>query len=157
MEAKELISHLNAVGFSIGCESSQLLITPAGKLTEELKQVIKENKSAILAELISTQTIGVQTVSTHDPVTVTEGISSSVLPIEVSNLQAHSDCRYSVTVTDASTDPVLVEVTIQGLASFTMEIPHAHYDGIALLQVIEQHSAQAASNLIGDTQRAPQR
>lgn len=74
MNAKELIDHLNAVGFSVSCEGSQLVIAPADKLTEELKQAIRKNKAAILAELEnSTVTaIGVVTVTTlspkHDPV-----------------------------------------------------------------------------------------
>ena len=69
-------------------------------------ETIRENKSAILAEL-------------------------------------NPDNRnYSVIVTDASTDPVLVQVSIKGLASFDLAIPKAYYDGIALLEVLERYSLE---------------
>jgi hypothetical protein len=51
MNAKELISNLQAEGFSLACEGQRLLISPADRLTEEIKQVIRENKAAILDEL----------------------------------------------------------------------------------------------------------
>ena len=69
-------------------------------------------------------------------------------------MRSHSDGRYSVTVTDASTDPVLVEVTIAGQASFTLEIPHKFYDGLALLELLEHHNAQAAETQGIDSRRA---
>ncbi|SFU77723.1 hypothetical protein [Nitrosospira multiformis] len=51
--------------------------------------------------------------------------------------------KYVIRVTDASTDPVIVNVSIKGIGAFDMAIPHAHYDGLALLEVIEQHSLEA--------------
>ncbi|SCY31085.1 hypothetical protein [Nitrosospira sp. Nsp13] len=51
--------------------------------------------------------------------------------------------KYAVLVDDATTDPVLLTVGIRELATFDMEIPKANYDGIALLQVIEQFSTEA--------------
>ena len=68
-------------------------------------------------------------------------------------MRTHSDGKYSVTVTDASIDPVLVKVTIAGQASFTLEIPRAYYDGLALLELLEQHNAQKDElNKLGNTQ-----
>jgi hypothetical protein len=51
--------------------------------------------------------------------------------------------KYVIRVTDASTDPVIVNVSIKGIGNFDMAIPHAHYDGVALLEVVEQHSLEA--------------
>lgn len=51
---------------------------------------------------------------------------------------------YAVEVDDADTDPVIVAVAIRGQASFEMTIPAAHYDGLALLEVLEQHSMEKA-------------
>jgi hypothetical protein len=48
--------------------------------------------------------------------------------------------RYTVTVPDATVDPVLVQVTIAGLASFDMTIPLAKYDGMAIIDAIERYS-----------------
>ena len=51
--------------------------------------------------------------------------------------------KYVIRVTDASTDPVIVNVSIKGIGTFDMAIPHEHYDGVALLEVIEQHTLEA--------------
>ena len=48
--------------------------------------------------------------------------------------------KYAVLVDDAESDPVVVTVGIQGIATFRLHIPKAHYDSIALLEVIDQHS-----------------
>jgi hypothetical protein len=54
---------------------------------------------------------------------------------------------YAVIVDDATADPVLASIAIKGLAVFDLHIPLAHYDGIALLEVIEQHSMETADKL----------
>ena len=51
--------------------------------------------------------------------------------------------KYVIRVTDASTDPVIVNVSIKGIGTFDMAIPHAHYDGLALLEVVEQYCIEA--------------
>lgn len=81
--------------------------------------VIRENKSELLAEL-------------H-----TRAVQASLED------QIKAGKKYSVLVDDASTDPVLVKVGIRGIGTFELAIPHAHYDGLALLEVIEQHSLEA--------------
>jgi hypothetical protein len=57
-------------------------------------------------------------------------------------LTANPELKYAVLVDDATTDPVIVTVGIRGLAVFDLEIPHAHYDGLALLQILEERSLQ---------------
>jgi hypothetical protein len=116
MDAKGLIAYLQANGFSIDCQDSELLVFPADELTEGLKRSIRENKSAILAELQAQATL-------EDEIKAGK--------------------KYAVLVDDASTDPVLVKVGIRGIGTFELAIPHAHYDGLALLEVIEQHSLEA--------------
>lgn len=46
--------------------------------------------------------------------------------------------RYAVHVADESTDPVVVTVGIRKIATFEMEIPHKLYDGMALLELIDE-------------------
>ncbi len=46
--------------------------------------------------------------------------------------------KFAVLVDDASTDPVIATVAIQGLATFEMEIPRRFYDGLALPELIEE-------------------
>ena len=82
--------------------------------------VIKENKSGLLAELHSRA----------GQTTLEEQISKA-------------GKKYAVLVDDASTDPVLVKVGIRGIGTFELAIPHAHYDGLALLEVVEQYSLEA--------------
>lgn len=117
MNTRDLITHIQDSGFCIDCDDSGLLVSPADQLTEELKQLIRENKPAILAEL-------------HTQRVLEEALSES-------------EKKYSVLVTDASTDPVLVKVGIRGIGTFDMEIPKANYDGLALLEVVEQYSLEA--------------
>jgi hypothetical protein len=83
---------------------------------------IKENKAAILAEL-------------KQPVTLQEASR---------NVHETLRSRYIVTVRDATTDPVLVQVTINGLASFDLAIPLAKYDPFAIMDAMDHHSPMAA-------------
>ena len=92
-------------------------------------RTIRENKAAILSELQSRRIL--------------------------QELANDSGKKYFVIVTDASTDPVLVKVAIRGLAIFDMQIPHAYYDGIALIEAIEQYSAEAALKLVVNTFPSP--
>jgi hypothetical protein len=81
-------------------------------------EVIRENKGAILLELRK--------------------------PRILEMLAADPEKKYAVLVQDADSDPVRVTVGIRGLATFNLEIPRARYDGIALLEVIEQYSMDIA-------------
>jgi hypothetical protein len=83
--------------------------------------VIRENKQALLAELHA---------------------RAALAPLEEQISKAGK--KYAVLVDDASTDPVLVKVGIRGIGTFELAIPHAHYDGLALLEVVEQHSLETA-------------
>jgi hypothetical protein len=59
-------------------------------------------------------------------------------------LSGNPALKYAVLVDQASSDPVCVMVAIRGIAAFELEIPQAHYDGIALLEVLDQHSTADA-------------
>lgn len=50
--------------------------------------------------------------------------------------------EYTVAATDTSTDPVLITVSISGLATFDMSIPRARYDGIGLLELMDKHRTE---------------
>jgi hypothetical protein len=62
-------------------------------------------------------------------------------------LEGEPGKKYVVAVDDATSDPVLATIAIKGLAIFDLHIPLAHYDGIALLEVIEQHSKEETDKL----------
>ncbi len=50
--------------------------------------------------------------------------------------------KYAVFVENPDADPVICAVAIRGLASFELEIPRHSYDGLALLELIEQHTIE---------------
>jgi hypothetical protein len=52
------------------------------------------------------------------------------------------ELKYAVLVDDATTDPVLVTVGVRRIAIFNLEIPRAYYDGVALIELIEQHTTE---------------
>ena len=123
MKATSILEYMTADGLRLSiADDGNLEIMGDQNTIDGWLETIRENKAAILAELESRNA--------------------------QQSFNEHSDNRrYSVVVTDVSTDPVLAEVTIHGLASFTMEIPRARYDGVALLQVIEQYSLDTAVTL----------
>jgi hypothetical protein len=115
-----------------------LTVSPDGKIKIKGDQnkinkwieVIRENKAAILLELRG--------------------------PRILEMLAADLEKKYAVLVQDADSDPVRVTVGIRGLATFDLEIPRARYDGIALLEVIEQYSMDIADKPSGITYPLPQ-
>jgi len=60
-------------------------------------------------------------------------------------LISNPELKYAVVVDDANTDPVSVTVGIRKIAVFDLEIPRKNYDGMALLQVIEQYAEEAGN------------
>jgi hypothetical protein len=61
-------------------------------------------------------------------------------------LQSNPELKYAVVVDDTNTDPVTVTVGIRKIAVFDLEIPRKNYDGMALLQVIEQYAEEMGGN-----------
>lgn len=51
MESVNLLSELRKNGFSVKAENSRLQVSPATKLTDELKQTIRQSKVEILCTL----------------------------------------------------------------------------------------------------------
>ena len=66
-----------------------------------------------------------------------------------------SDNKIAVLVEDATTDPVIVTVGIRGLATFELHIPLARYDGVALLQVVDEYASETDSNNSGEANPLP--
>ena len=57
-------------------------------------------------------------------------------------LEAQADKRYAIYVSDASTDPVVVAVGVRNIATFEMEIPLKYYDGMELLELVENYGVE---------------
>ena len=164
MSPKEIIEQCTENGLTLSItDDGNLDVVGSQDWIDIWSPILRENKSAILAELgTSGKSCQRQNKPSIEPlawmpplapvpplacnVSVTPEVAQqpfnecSTAVYDASAMRTHSDGRYSATVTDASTDPVLVEVTIAGQASFTLEIPKAYYDGLALLELLEKHN-----------------
>ncbi len=92
--------------------------------------ILRENKAAILAELNR------------------EARRQKVIAM------LGDDRKFAVLVENPDTDPVICTVAIRGLASFEMAIPRKYYDGMALLELVEKHSAAEFSTTKGQKNEA---
>ena len=76
----------------------------------------------------------------------------------IAMLEAAPGTRYAITVKDTASDPVVVTVAIRDKSTFELEIPRHSYDGLALLELIKNHSLEShtdASPLPGDATTSP--
>ena len=107
MGANDLILNLRENGFTISAEKSRLLIAPAGKLTDELKKVIKQRKYEILTELQR------------------ETRQQKVLAILEKNPDMHR-----ATYADTNSDPhnVILTIAIRNVSMFEMVIAKSKYN-----------------------------
>lgn len=66
--------------------------------------------------------------------------------------------KYAVMVEDAATNPVIATVGIRGIATFEMAIPKHSYNGMVLLQILENFTTETLlepSQLSGDATTSP--
>jgi len=185
MSPKEIIEQCTENGLTLTVtDDGNLDVVGSQDWIDIWAPILRENKAAILAELTGNALCNVSVTpevtqqpfnkcSTNDEQRpINNELTSDnlqvpykplaspfeTLPVtpDANAMRTHSGGKYSITCTDTSTDPVLVDVTIAGHASFTMEIPQKYYDGLALLELMEQHNAQGALNQPGNTNPSPQ-
>ncbi|MBA4142311.1 MAG: hypothetical protein H0X43_04725 [Nitrosospira sp.] len=70
-------------------------------------------------------------------------------------LASNPNLKYAVVVEDSESDLVLVKIGLRGVATFDLEIPRAHYDGVAIFEVIEQYSTEATLKPSGNVYALP--
>jgi len=191
MNPKEIINQCSENGLTLTItEDGNLDVVGSQDWIDIWSSILRENKSAILAELTGNATPSASatpSMGAHEPCNVsvtfpvtqqplnecltddeqkpinnalaTDNLQAPYKPLtspsetfpvtpDANALQAHSDGKYSINCTDASADPVLVELTIAGQTSFTLQIPQKYYDGLALLELLEQHNAQAETQSV---------
>lgn len=122
MGANDLIFHLRESGFSIGLNNSRLQITPAEKLTDDLKQTIRQSKAEILTELQR------------------EARAEWRRQKVIAMLEAAPGTQRAI-YTDPDSDPHNVILTVAVRAcqqTCEMLIPKAGYDAWKLLELIER-------------------
>ena len=119
MKATSILEYIAADGLTLSiCNDGNLEISGDQEKIDSWLETIRKNKSDILFELRDRRVIK---MLSDDP-----------------------GLKYAVLTHDSTADPVLVTIGIRGLAAFNLAIPHAHYDGLALLEVVEQYSLEAA-------------
>ena len=122
MKANDLIFSLRKSGFSIGSHDNRLQIAPAGKLTEELKQSIRQSKAEILTEL---------------QLEVRAGWRRQKV---ISMLKSAPDSQRAI-YTDTDCDPhdVILTVAIRNYQkTYEMRIAKDKYNRWGLLELIER-------------------
>lgn len=124
MGATDLILHLRKNGFSLALYDDRLRIAPADKLTDELKQTIRQSKAEILTELQR------------------EARAEWRRQNAVAMLKAAPETKRAV-FTDTDSDPhnVILAIAVRHPTGATcdMLIPKAKYDAWRLLELIERH------------------
>lgn len=123
MGANDLILHLRESGFSIGLHDDRLQVAPADKLTDELKQTIRQSKTEILSELQK------------------EARAEWRRQKVIAMLEAAPDTQRAI-YTDTDSDPHNVILTVAVRAcqqTCEMLIPKAKYNPWKLLELIERH------------------
>jgi hypothetical protein len=60
-------------------------------------------------------------------------------------LASNPGVKYFVVAENSQSDPVLLTIGIRGMAIFEMHVPLKNYDGVALLQVIEQYAEECGN------------
>jgi hypothetical protein len=118
MKPALLIERIAAEGVTLSVsEDGNLDIDGDQTVVDSWLETIRQNKSAILFELRGQRVMKM--------------------------LEADHSRKYALLANDTTIDPVIVTVGIRGLAVFDLSIPLAHYDGMALIEVIEQHCESA--------------
>lgn len=64
----------------------------------------------------------------------------------LSKLKDDPNLRYVVIADNPNTDPVIITVGIQYVATFELKIPRAYYDPFTLLELIQQHAENEHAN-----------
>jgi hypothetical protein len=126
MGANELILHLRESGFSLALHDDRLQVAPSDKLTDELKQTIRQSKAEILTELQR------------------EARAEWRRQKVIAMLEAAPNTQRAI-YTDTDSDPHNVILTVAVRAcqqTCEMLIPKAKYDPWRLLELIERHGVQ---------------
>lgn len=122
MGAPDILARLAAAGISLKpLPDGRLWAAPRAALTDELRELVRENRAELLMALSKL---------------AAEGRRLRVLRM----LADHPEATYAV-VTDTEAVPgfVVVVVAIRGKATCELHIPREKYDGTLLLDLIERH------------------
>jgi hypothetical protein len=133
MTATNLLTKLRDAGLRVAADGDSLAVGPRELLTDEQREAIRANKSALLAEL--------EQERQDDP--ATEARRGRVLAL----LALHPDWRYAV-ITDDHLDPetTTVHIGIRGVGTGEVVMAKARYDvdGAELIRLLDRHGGNDA-------------
>ncbi len=138
MGAPDILAQLHAVGVNLSRRGDKLIATPKASVTPEIVDLLRANKSELLAAL-SPVTCNVASPDTDDPTPdpAAEGRRRRVLAL----LEAHPEAKYAA-VSDMQAVPgfVLLTLAIRDVGTVDLLIPAAKWDGVLFLDLLEKHS-----------------
>jgi hypothetical protein len=131
MSTAGLLARLRVTGLTVATDGDSLTVRPRELLTDEQREAIRANKSAILAEL--------EHERRDDP--ATEARRQRVLAL----LALHPDWRYAV-ITDDHSDPdtTTVHIGMRGIGTGEVVMARARYEanGTELIRLLDQHAKE---------------
>jgi hypothetical protein len=114
---------LRESGLTIKMDGDALRVSPKDALTDETRALIRAHKAELLDAL-----------STPDPATERRRVKALAM------LDADPKLRIALVVSDPDSDPVLVTIGIHQVAVGEIEIPHAYYNPVTLMELLDQHT-----------------
>ncbi len=167
--AAHLLADLRAAGFSLVAEGDRLLVSPASRLTDELRRTIREHKPDLLA-CLRAEAAGMPTedwessilawlvgIGEDDPNPVLEhcrrDLDARAYFLSHARrwarrekvaewLSKNPSLRLAVVV-EEETERYVATVAVRGKGVVDLAIDRDRYDGLALLELVERHGGSA--------------
>jgi len=118
MGAPDLLQALRTEGLNVQVDGERLLVSPAERITEEIRAMIRTNKAALLEALSRSEIYS----------SVQESIAVSTAPVVHLRLMLQQD------------DGTRIEAILA--------IPEARYDGMRVLELLERHRMAGTTRVI---------
>src|SRR5436190_1165907 len=162
MNTLAALGRLNAAGIHLRAEGNKLIAAPREKLTDELRDIIRTHKDALLNEVLSPS--GVTALASlrgagndAQSVAAIAALMSDPAPRSSKEEELASDpdgnsrrdralaqltmnpALHLAVVCDGEGDPMPVAVAIRDKGTCEIEIPAARFDPFALIELVRQH------------------
>jgi hypothetical protein len=136
MKAPDIVALIERHGARLSLDGSRIIARPASALTGELRHALRTHKVEVMAYLNK---------NTDSPATIADASGDSALEkrrqLVLSMLTKEPDTTYAITMDDkAEPDAVIVTLAIRNKLSCELWIEKSRYDGLALLELIEEQT-----------------
>jgi hypothetical protein len=136
MKAAELIREIHRHGGDVTVDGNDLSLTAPQPLPTGLLNQLRNHKAELLDYL---NRIAANTMS--DPDAPSDPAAETRRRAVLAMLAANLNLTYAITTDDeCASEFVLLTLAIRGKATAELQIPKAKYNGLAILQMIEQRT-----------------